>query len=94
MKKTAFPSDQQDKFMLRLPDGMRDKVKAAAEAHNRSMNAEIVYALELYLKSAFKFVSDRPVAPSPEALENLRRAVEAMQASMGAEESPEERSAK
>lgn len=32
--------------MLRLPDGMRDRIKAAAEMNNRSMNAEIVAALE------------------------------------------------
>lgn len=36
----------QDKFMLRLPDGMRERIKAAAEANNRSMNAEIVATLE------------------------------------------------
>ena len=35
----------QDKFMLRLPDGMRDVVKAAADANKRSMNAEIVHRL-------------------------------------------------
>lgn len=35
-----------DKFMLRLPDGMRDRIKAAAETNNRSMNAEIVATLE------------------------------------------------
>ena len=35
-----------DKFMLRLPDGMRDRIKAAAEANSRSMNAEIVHTLE------------------------------------------------
>lgn len=35
-----------DKFMLRLPDGMRDRIKEAAEANNRSMNAEIVARLE------------------------------------------------
>lgn len=39
------PQDQ-DKFVLRLPDGMRDRIKAAAEANNRSMNAEIVATLE------------------------------------------------
>lgn len=42
-------SDQhqfKDRYMLRLPDGMRDRIKAAAEASNRSMNAEIVAALE------------------------------------------------
>lgn len=35
-----------DRYMLRLPDGMRDRIKAAAEANNRSMNAEIVATLE------------------------------------------------
>lgn len=35
-----------DQYMLRLPDGMRERIKAAAEASNRSMNAEIVAALE------------------------------------------------
>lgn len=38
-----------DKFMLRLPDGMRDRIKTSAEANNRSMNAEIVHALDRYL---------------------------------------------
>ena len=36
----------QDKFMLRLPDGMRDRIRAAAAENNRSMNAEIVAVLE------------------------------------------------
>jgi hypothetical protein len=46
MKKPSFFSDQQDKFMLRLPDGMRERIKAAAEANRRSMNAEIVATLD------------------------------------------------
>lgn len=46
MQKNTFPSDQQDKFMLRLPDGMRDRIKVAAEGNNRSMNSEIVATLE------------------------------------------------
>lgn len=36
----------QDKFIVRLPDGMRDRIRSAAEANNRSMNAEIVATLE------------------------------------------------
>ena len=32
--------------MLRLPDGMRDILKAAAEENGRSMNAEIVARLQ------------------------------------------------
>ena len=34
--------------MLRLPDGMRDRLKAAAETNKRSMNAEIVERIEAY----------------------------------------------
>jgi plasmid stability protein len=47
--KPPAPSDISDKFMLRLPDGMRDRVAALAKKHNRSMNAEIVASLEQYL---------------------------------------------
>lgn len=41
------PLQPQDKYVLRLPDGMRDKLKAAAANAKRSMNAEIVARLEL-----------------------------------------------
>ena len=43
MKQTTAESD---KFMLRLPDGMRDQLKAVAAENGRSMNAEIVIRLE------------------------------------------------
>lgn len=42
-------SRESDKFMLRLPEGMRERVKASAEANNRSMNSEVVQAIEYYL---------------------------------------------
>lgn len=35
-----------DKVIVRLPDGLRDRIKVAAAKNNRSMNAEIVAALE------------------------------------------------
>lgn len=35
-----------DQFPVRLPDGMRDRIKAAAAANHRSMNSEIVAILE------------------------------------------------
>lgn len=35
-----------DGYMLRMPDGMRDRIRASAEENNRSMNAEIVGRLE------------------------------------------------
>lgn len=37
---------ESDKFMLRLPDGMRDRIAEAAKEHGRSMNAEIVARLQ------------------------------------------------
>lgn len=41
----------QDKYVLRLPDGMRDRLKVAAADNGRSMNAEIVARLEASLAS-------------------------------------------
>ncbi|GAB1581724.1 Arc family DNA-binding protein [Phyllobacterium phragmitis] len=41
-----YPSEEKDRFMVRLPDGMRDKLKAVADANKRTMNAEIVARLE------------------------------------------------
>lgn len=38
------PQDQ-DKFIIRLPEGMRGRIKRAADANGRSMNAEVVAAL-------------------------------------------------
>lgn len=35
-----------DQYTVRLPDGLRDRIKAAADDNNRSMNAEIVATLE------------------------------------------------
>lgn len=43
-----FPSEQQERFIIRLPDGMRDRIKEAARRSGRSMNAEIVAALETF----------------------------------------------
>lgn len=46
-----------DKFMLRLPDGWRDVIKVRAVKNRRSMNAEILSAIEAAL----------PVDRAPEA---------------------------
>lgn len=42
-----------DKFMLRLPDGLRDAVKQRATQNRRSMTAEIVSAIQNHLDSNF-----------------------------------------
>lgn len=38
-------SQMQEKFIIRLPDGMRDAIKRAAVEEGRSMNAQIVQHL-------------------------------------------------
>lgn len=43
---SAYPSDQADKVLVRMPDGMRDRLKEAAKTNNRTMNAEIVARLQ------------------------------------------------
>ncbi|WP_256368369.1 Arc family DNA-binding protein [Mangrovicoccus sp. HB161399] len=47
---TDRKAQTQDKFIIRLPDGMRERIKASAEKHNRSMNAEVIYALDVYFR--------------------------------------------
>lgn len=37
----------QDKYILRLPDGLRERIAEHAKANGRSMNAEIVRLLEI-----------------------------------------------
>lgn len=44
------PSQSQDKFIVRLPDGMRDRLRVIAEKNNRSMNAEVVSALQKWIE--------------------------------------------
>jgi len=43
---TKKPTQTQDKYVLRLPDGLRDRIKVYAQRHGRSMNTEIVRVLE------------------------------------------------
>jgi hypothetical protein len=39
-----------DKFVIRLPDGLRNEVKKISEANHRSMNSEIVMVLEKHVQ--------------------------------------------
>lgn len=41
-----YPSDAADKFIVRLPPGMRDNIAEAAKINGRSMNAEVIHRLE------------------------------------------------
>ena len=43
---------EDDRFIIRLPDGMRDRIKAAAAENLRSMNSEVLYHLKRIYGSA------------------------------------------
>lgn len=36
----------QEQFIVRFPDGMRDRIRSSAEANHRSMNSEIIALIE------------------------------------------------
>ncbi|RMT32781.1 putative Transcriptional repressor [Pseudomonas syringae pv. spinaceae] len=46
MKQATYSSRTADKFVVRLPDGMRNRVQEVAKNHHRSMNSEIIARLE------------------------------------------------
>jgi len=48
-KSPKTPNDELDKFLLRMPDGLRARLKALAEENGRSMNAEILARLDFTL---------------------------------------------
>lgn len=46
MEKEPYPSETADRYIVRFPPGMRERIKQDAEKNNRSMNAEIIARLE------------------------------------------------
>lgn len=43
-----------DKFMLRLPEGMRKQIKQQALDNERTMNSELVYLIKMGMKEVGK----------------------------------------
>lgn len=46
MNRSVYSSRTADKFVVRLPDGMRERIAEVARNHHRSMNSEIIARLE------------------------------------------------
>ena len=77
-REKKYPSEAADRFQIRLPDGLRDELKALAERNGRSMNAEIVARLQESLKSPYPELSGygfealvRRLGGAVTAMENL-----------------------
>ena len=48
---TRYPSEEKDRFIVRMPDGMRDQLKGIAAKNGRSLNAEIIARLSETLET-------------------------------------------
>jgi hypothetical protein len=70
-----------DQYMLRLPPGLRDRVARRAGENGRSMNTEIIDAIEKHLKGAdritqlWDILEKHPLDQMWAAIEDLERAV-------------------
>lgn len=67
---SARKPQAQDKFVLRLPEGMREQIASLADANARSMTQEMVLALRSHLggRSALKQEYTRYTIRVPQAL--------------------------
>ena len=65
---TLYNSRNADKFVVRLPDGMREEIADRAKANNRSMNSEIVVMIKNQLNGG------EPLSDSATALIDLVKA--------------------
>ncbi|QLF92500.1 Arc family DNA-binding protein [Pseudomonas sp. ABC1] len=67
IKQAVYSSRTADKFVVRLPDGMRDRIAEVARNHHRSMNSEIIARIEQSLLQEGALDSDASVRlDSPE----------------------------
>ena len=67
-----------DKFIVRLPDGMRDRIGIAARENKRTMNAEIVARLE----ASFRAEGQAVAANDPDFVQ-LRDRIESLEEQVG-----------
>lgn len=70
-ERKLYPSEQQDRMIVRFPDGMRDKIAELAKANGRSMNAEVVGRLQ----RSFAFDPGSQVAKEEEADPKMKEVI-------------------
>ncbi|MHC2298185.1 Arc family DNA-binding protein [Rhizobium mongolense] len=63
------PSRLLDKIIIRVPDGMRERIKRVADANGRSVNAELLVLLEKSYPSQTKI--DEHIREIAAAVENI-----------------------
>jgi plasmid stability protein len=70
-----------DQYMLRFPDGMRERLKQIAAENNRSLNAEIIARLETTLAGE-QTAAKQPM--TPELFNRLFSRIDALEAKIDA----------
>lgn len=60
-----------DKFVIRLPDGMRDKIAGIAAGSRRSMNSEIILALRRHIDDSIAIPNAMPLAQNNDEVRML-----------------------
>lgn len=53
-----------EKFVIRLPNGLRDQIRQLSEQNRRSMNSEIIMVLENHIRQQFM---DQIAAANPDS---------------------------
>ena len=71
---TAYSSRSADKFVIRLPEGMREKIAEIAKRYHRSMNSEIINRLEKSLTIDTHSPSSNELTAKMEAFSAMRSA--------------------
>lgn len=74
--------------MLRLPDGMRDRIREASETNGRSMNAEIVARLQASFEVGIgsPVIQQRDVAELSDKMAKLLDAFDELRSSIKQDE--------
>lgn len=69
----------QNRFIVRMPEGMRDRIREVAKANNRSMNAEIISLLEWALDHDDQAAT---ADPSPGVLRDILAEIASLRAEL------------
>jgi plasmid stability protein len=70
LSRNTYPSNTADRFMLRLPDGMRPALATRARLNRRSMNSEAVLILATVLGCHDEPVAGQSLQAAPATVPN------------------------
>lgn len=63
-----YPSEEAERFNVRMPQGLRDRLRHSADENRRSMNAELIFhldrALPLQVRKAVAGEGSKAKAPA------------------------------